>query len=139
MIQEDEELLLKDLSIRLFYGVKITFSYNGFRWDWPETLEEISKCEDGTWAINGWGIHGIKPYLRPLSSMTKEERQEMEKIIGSNPIKPFGTLTDTCDNLVRSCAYGSYLMLQYLYSHHFDVINLIEKRLALEAPEGMYK
>jgi len=30
-------------------------------------------------------------------------------------------------------------VLEWLNSHHFDYGSLIEKSLALEAPEGMYK
>jgi len=75
MKQEDKVLLYKDLSARLPYGVKIMFSFNGFHWDLEQTLDELSQCEDGEYAINGWGIHGIKPYLRPMSSMTEEERK----------------------------------------------------------------
>ena len=124
MTQEEKLLLLKDLCARLPYGVKIKEEYgdiidvNLYNVHIEHLIDRISIGLD-------------KLILRPLSSMTKEERKELEKIVGSNPIKPYGTLTDTCDNLVRSCAYGSFLMLQYLYSHHFDVINLIEKGLAI--------
>lgn len=155
MTQEDKELLLKDLAARLLYGVKISLNTEGIQnIGVLDALYPNDECiivdhlEKRFPLKNGYGTidygrfsleeSNFKPYLRPMSSMTGEERHEMEKIIGSNPIEPFGALTDTCDNLVRSCAYGSYLMLQYLYSHHFDVINLIEKGLALEAPEGMY-
>ena len=77
MTQEEKQILLIDLSARQPYGVKVTFQHNGFRWDWPQTLDEIKKCDDGDYAINGWGIHGIKPYLRPMSSMTDKEKDEL--------------------------------------------------------------
>ena len=150
MTQEGKELLLKDLCARLPYGVKCKWEHEhaGKTYVGGGVLCDIDHVKTSN-GYRYWDcyfedegddipIELVKPYLRPLSSMTKEERQEMEKVIGSNPIEPFGTLTDTCDNLVRSCAYGSYLMLHYLYSHHFDVINLIEKGLALEAKKEMY-
>lgn len=53
MTQEEKDLLLQDLCARLPYGVKIMFSHNGFRWDWEQTLDEITKCDDGEYAVNG--------------------------------------------------------------------------------------
>ena len=88
MTNEQKQLLLKDLCARLPYGVKITFRHNGFRWDWPQTLDEIKKCEDGEYAINGWGLRGIKPYLRPMSSMSEEERTWYKSLlIGKEALK----------------------------------------------------
>ena len=69
----------------------------------------------------------IRPYLRPMSSMTKEE------------IKDFFTVRrfeyDADDKLISK--YGNDT--DWLNAHHFDYRGLIEKGLALEAPEGMYK
>jgi hypothetical protein len=56
----------------------------------------------------------IKPYLRPMSSMTEEERNELSHY----------------DNSVQRT--------DFFYSHHIDCRFMIEKGLALEAPEGMY-
>ena len=30
-------------------------------------------------------------------------------------------------------------LMDFIYSHHFDICHLIENGLALEAPEGMYE
>lgn len=134
MTENKRQLLLKDLCARLPYGVKIMFSHNGFRWDWEQTLSEITKCDDGEYAVNGWGIHGIKPYLRPMSSMTEEEKEEYNK---------------TRDKIaVQWDDYGMPIVYEYAYTiktfdwfnaHHFDYRGLIWKGLALEAPEDMYK
>ena len=67
----------------------------------------------------------IKPYLRPLSSMTEEEKDEYK-------------------NLVRGIVVKDYIALPFinevdwLNKKMFDYRELIEKGLALEAPEGMY-
>lgn len=61
----------------------------------------------------------VKPYLRPMSSMTEEEWKEYNQVIG----KSF-SFTDEVD---------------WLNAHHFDYRGLIDKGLALEAPEGMYE
>lgn len=124
MTQEDKELLLKDLCARLPYGVKIIFKHNGFRWDWAQTLNEISKCEDGEYAINGWGIHGIKPYLRPMSSMTEEERKEYELLANHCIVTSIGFIH-----------LESAPLIDWLNSHHFDYRSLIEKGLAIAVTE----
>ena len=63
----------------------------------------------------------IKPYLRPMSSMTEEELKELNIIF------------DNCDTEYRVEAQD------WLDAHHFDYRGLIEKGLALKAPEGIYK
>ena len=67
-------------------------------------------------------IVDIKPYLRPMSSMTEEEKNEH-----------FGR-TMTID-IVET----SQQVIDWLLKHHFDYRGLIPMGLALEAPEGMYK
>ena len=127
MTQEEKELLLRDLCARLPYGVKIMFSSNGFHWDWEQTLNDISQCEDGEYVINGWGIHGIKPYLRPMSSMTEEERKEFNS-----------SCVIIYDEIKGKTILYTIETIDWLNAHHFDYRGLIEKGLALEAPEGMY-
>ena len=56
----------------------------------------------------------IRPYLRPIHKLTKEELKELE------------FLTD-----------GDYV--DYCNKHHIDYRNLIPKGLALEAKEEMYE
>ena len=122
--EEEKELLLKDLSARLPYGVKIMFASNGFRWDWEQTLEEIRQCEDGEYAINGWGIHGIKPYLRPMSSMTEEEDKEYTNIDNGSYFCPKDYAHIPASNRI-----------DWLNAHHFDYRRLIEKSLAIKVTE----
>ena len=65
----------------------------------------------------------VKPYLRPMSSMTEEEKAEYHSLCDSY----YGIYFDTVDSI------------DWLNAHHFDYRGLIEKGLAIEAPEGMYK
>lgn len=80
---------------------------------------------------NGFTGQKIKPYLRPMSSTTEEEKED---------IKPLFLQVWTDDNkrllVVRQNKIAEYL--DYLYSHHLDYSGLIPMGLALEAPEGMY-
>jgi hypothetical protein len=76
MTQEDKDILLKDLCARLPYGVKIRIEYpflDENEWH-PEILYGLDLqrlCIVNT-SIR---IEEIKPYLRPMSSMTEEQKQ----------------------------------------------------------------
>ena len=119
MKQEDKELLLKDLCARLPYGVKITDGSNVIKAN-PLICIGVFVC-DGKW----------KPYLRPMSSMTEEEQKEFVQF---HCVKLCPIIIDdmlTLDNESK--------MLDWLNKNMFDYRGLIEKGVALEAPEGMYK
>ena len=124
MTQEEKQLLLKDLSARLPYGVKIL--------DIPANVVGVpflvsttdmveydpeDETNDDNWCQT---LYCIKPYLRPMSSMTKEENGEYFNSYDWEYFEE-GTPFD------------------WLNAHQFDYRGLIEKGLALEAPEGMYK
>ena len=127
MAQEDKELLLKDLCARLPYGVIVDYSHNAFDVHNGNYVKHGSKCILKCYLLdvfmsprqNEKGEY-IKPYLRPMSSMTKEELKEFQKL---RDIIPLDWLPFAHD---------------WLLAHHFDYRGLIEKGLALEAPEGMY-
>ena len=130
MKQEDKDLLLHDLCARLPYGVKATTTANG--WNGIYTITGYANdriyldCPVYDKGDDEWLVESVKPYLRPLSSTTEEERDEY---------------TETFD--ITSPEVDDYdifqvRMVDWLHKHHFDVRGLIEKGLALEAPEGMY-
>jgi hypothetical protein len=68
-------------------------------------------------------IDTVKPYLRPMSSMTKEERKEHNL----HRLSKWSTYAEYCANVIDWC-----------HVHHFDYCGLIPKGLAIEAPKGMY-
>lgn len=99
MTQEDKELLLKDLCARLPYGVICkSNSYRNILFN----SSHISLIES----------EEIKPYLRPMSSMTEEEENEYY-----NTEFGFNIHSDRVD---------------WLNAHHFDYRGLIERGLAIE-------
>ena len=116
MTQEDKELLLKDLSARLPYGVKI--NVNGEE----DTLLELGV--DTGWVNASYDIEEVKPYLRPMSSMTEKERNEYFNII-KNSIEFYNCpkSEDICFLIVP---------IDWLLAHHFDYRGLIEKGLAIK-------
>lgn len=110
--------MLKDLCARLPYGVKVAFQVGD---NVPDVRVFTGKDYDylkGYHFIDDFTNCTFKPYLRPMSSMTEEERKEYGLVL--------------CDEL-------SINQYDWLNAHHFDYRGLIEKGLALEAPEGMYK
>lgn len=126
MTQEDKDLLLKDLCKRLSYGVKIL--HKGWNYEWDDELSTIERVvgidEDFIYTKvidthNGEEYrddkHFIntfddKLFLRPMSSMTDEERQEYGLVL---------------------CGELSINQYDWLNAHHFDYHGLIEKGLAI--------
>lgn len=124
MTQEEKQLLLKDLCGRLPYGVKmsnINAIHNGL--DLPPITIDINDYENSNplILINS----GFIPYLRPMSSMTKEEGEEMVKI----------HINDRITSNIEICDANC---VDFYNSHYLDYRGLIPMGLALEAPEGMY-
>lgn len=128
MNKKDKDLLIKDLSARVFYGVKVNIEK-----DYPNNPQVVERvAKDGEIIVDGiraYDIYYYKPYLRPMSSMTEEETFEFIRI--SDSILRIGERKSIC--------ILSLEQMDWLNAHHFDYRGLIEKGLALEAPERMYK
>ena len=84
-----------------------------------EVLEDIDK-EGYINYHKVYKVYDIKPYLRPMSSMTEEEKGEYYNSYDWEYFEE-GTSFD------------------WLNENHFDYRGLIKKGLALEAPDNMYK
>ena len=125
MTQEEQKILLQDLCARLPYDVKV----------WVKTHHGQIIESDILTLCNGGGYYStltyegilndsvVKPYLRPMSNMTEEERKEHNL----HRLSKWSTYAEYCANVI-----------DWLHAHHFDYRGLIEKGLALEAPKGMY-
>ena len=142
MTNEEKQLLLKDLCARLPSGVMYATEYG------PRIINDLFIYSNGPVYTDhnidddneeyGIELENIKPYLRPMSSMTQDEELECinqyyrDYVVKTTPIENNGWKT--------SCAtLAFYHHIEWLNEHHFDYRGLIEKGLALEAPEGMYK
>jgi hypothetical protein len=127
MTQKDKELLLKEICARLAY-YDLYVQYNNECWlaigyghGRIELMPNIFSSIAGPCPL----IKDIKPYLRPMSSMTEEEAIEFESI--TDELLEHGTSEEIWNTVI-----------DWLNAHHFDHRHLIEKGLALEASEGMY-
>lgn len=129
MNEQEKQLLFKDLCARLPYGVQYKDAH-----DYKKTLD-IWSHEFHT-ALNTILYDG-KPslYLRPMSSMTEEEKREYYETMGKYTHRLYPNSADFSEHTEYSWTAKT---LDWLNAHHFDYRGLIEKGLALEAPEGMY-
>lgn len=121
MTQEEKQLLLKDLCGRLPYGVIVEIREKENQIG-ATVLKYTLKGE--LLDVASKNNYLIRPYLRPMSSMTEEEKEDFGVPFTSEGLV---TLADTVE------------CMDWLNAHHFDYRGLIEKGLALEAPDGMYK
>ena len=126
-MEEDlKQLLLVDLCVRLPYQPLCKK---------VDTEDDFCECNGPL----GYSLRDlidnkiiIKPYLRPMSSMTDEEREEYRKF------SYYGAAGMRNNDFTEMVAVPSFEKMDYLNSHHFDYRGLIEKGLAIKAPEGMY-
>ena len=136
MTQEEKDLLLRDLSARLPYGVKGIITFN----DNKDIFTLIGNYNTNLCLSDNEACHveDFAPYLRPLSSVTDEERHEIQEILGKDVEIP-----DDFIHIIDSSRKSfSFIEIQavfdYLNAHHLDYRGLIPKGLAIEAPDGMY-
>ena len=148
MSQEDKDLLLKDLSARLPYGVKFLRESWNYEWDQELSVIEVLEGIDKDGYINNtkvYTVEDIKPYLRSMSSMTEDEREELEHLseeyFGKALDKQIQeSLSSSNRNESEILEYiASSVIFDWLNAHHFDYRGLIGKGLALESKERMYK
>lgn len=118
-------MVLKDLCARLPYKVKVLHKDENSKKNIITTLVGYNGHYVETF-IDGLCYHlelyDFKPYLRPMSSMTDEEKKEYKHLVAFS-----------------GNHYGAANFVDWLNAHHFDYRGLIEKNLALEAPKDMYK
>jgi hypothetical protein len=138
MTNKEKELLLRDLCARLPYNVKCFvptmdkimtltgkrlnyFCFHDEAWgtdyshEYEVVLDPLNDYHNG---------YVIKPYLRPMSSMTEEEKITYIHL-QHGFLYLSGLVTDSINN-----------MIDWLNSNHFDYRGLIEKGLAIEVDEG---
>lgn len=121
---EEKQLLLQDLCARLPYGVIVAYKNRENKEGRVElgygNIGYVAELGRGWWTV-------CKPYLRPMSSMTEEEEEEYWTIRCPQ--------YDENGKIINKDGE----MFDWLNKKMFDYRGLIEKGLALEALEEMYK
>lgn len=140
MTQEKKNILLKDLYARYYYNPIVC----AIGWEEPIRLSTLD--------MNKLLISALdppKPYLRPPTSMTEEEKEEYFDVCDED-IKTLSVAMDAPDIIIsdrgRTQGYVACKELEWFYEHHFDFTRkigdeyktLTDLGLAIEAPEGMY-
>jgi hypothetical protein len=124
MTQEEKQLLFQDLCTRLPYGVMVLEDINKeFDGGCISKLATITEIKGEKMfltknSLTPVTIEEIRPYLRPMSSMTEEEKYQAR--------------------YMNEWECTEWEMCDYLNSRYLDYRGLIEKGLAIEAPKKMY-
>jgi hypothetical protein len=146
-----KQLLLKDLSARLPYGVILHIED-----DSGNIIDEELNSIDLQFNEINVEYHlftdVIQPYLRSISSMTEEELKELNEKFGNiayffiqKPPYYHGLQVQHSDiGLIEISEFSE--VYDWLNAHHFDYRivpstgkTMIDSELALEALEGMYE
>lgn len=134
MTQNEKELLVKDITARLPYGVKASvYSY------WNEEYVDddivgIDIEEDDFLCSTIPGVRCeiplVKPYLFPFSSMTEKQKDE----IRNRFCYEWESDEDVSDLWKHELEFGYALeFIQWCYENHLDIGGLIPKGLAIDA------
>lgn len=135
MTLEDKLLVLKDLCMRIPYGVFIK-SFSG-----DDYGPVIDICyPQGVVAYMGQKQDAYSDdflaYLRSTYSLSKEELIEARRLGIHFVDSDKGPIFDGFGNIGAEAQLEA---LEWLLKNHIDFRGLIEKGLALEAPKDMYK
>ena len=130
MTKEEKDLVMKDLCSRLPYGVyvqivdRVGFTHTLVELN-PEVIQKM------------WSYKSIKPYLRPMSSMTEEEREELKELTAADIVTNtgfgyknlrgmcFGMMWDDCQEII-----------DWFNKKMFDYRGLIPRGCAIAVTEG---
>ena len=127
MTQENKDKLIKYLCAALPYDTIVSVAeggIDGIQWN-NVSLNAylIHEVEEN----NAWEY--IKPYLRPMSSMTEEEKKEYELLANR-----------TMANSVGFVHFEATELIEWLLKKHFDFLGLIPMDCAIDCTDlDIYK
>lgn len=145
MTQEEKILFIKVLAEQSPYGLKVRKANTNRRTvSGVDAVNGVVHFENDTISPFGLDIEHpltfrqqVKPYLRPMSSMTKEEMRSIPKPF---KVQPNGRISSfDIDFALETDIRDIIEITDWLNAHHFDWRGLIGRGLALKADEGLYK
>lgn len=133
MEQTSKEILIKDLCARLPYEVKglhrgekrkllVMDSFGSYQIDEYDAWFDLNSVS-------------FKPYLFPLSSMTKEQQEEFDRIYIDDMRVIVDNITNRLEGKSYETNFGPYKYIDWLNENHFDYRGLIPMGLAIDATE----
>ena len=127
MTRQNIELLTKDLSCRIPYGVIVNINgISNVKLTSVSWYGEVG-VDDGSTYL--YPISEVKPYLFPLSSMTEEEKKEYYNLCieEEREEREFG------EWITRVYYHNTIESIDWLTKNHFDYRGLIPMGLANDA------
>jgi len=134
---EEKQLLIQDLCGRLPYDVivRCCFVDGG-----GEEVLDTDDIADMLYSDEDSEFPMYKPYLRPMSNMTEDERIEFIKLFDKwHNDELFDYIEEGVEFSIWKHKGISAVVFDWLNAYHFDYRGLIPMGLAIEAPEGMYE
>ena len=136
MTQEDKELLFKDLCARLPYNVicQVEFRESGKYQSKSMFLSGVF-TDEAYFTTESGSIYSneYNPYLFPLSSMTKEQQEEFDRIYIDDMRVILDNITNRLEGKSYETNFGPYKYIDWLNENHFDYRGLIPMELAIDA------
>lgn len=121
MTQKDKDLLLKDLSARLPYGVILNCC--------DSIGEKLTAINENGLINYDYDIEEVKPYLFPLSSMTEEQYNEFFSYYHNIEM----AVVKASGDYLKAVYLGENAKHDWLNKNHFDYHYLIPMGLANDA------
>lgn len=136
MVKKDKQIFIADLYARLQYGLKCRCDI------WPNDVKTIATIYPNGKVLIGVvevDLYKVKPYLRPMDTMTKEEQEEFTSFMKEVKCTDEGIFLPGNDT--GYVVHYSFMKkaLRWLNEKHFDYCDMIGKGFALPATENMYK
>lgn len=134
MTQEHKKLLLEDLCTRLPHGVIIEHEGNLSKLDaifMCDFISISSTSMDKNLSYN-LDLDEVKPYLFPLSSMTKEQLYELREAFGFEIEFDDGVIELSTFHRGRLGYLEMVSIFEWFNQNHYDYRGLIEKGLAID-------
>jgi hypothetical protein len=144
MTEENKSIFIEDLCGRLPYGVQCRYSAIVPLLGGVVNIGDLRAIDVKQEQFNVCGhlcmIGDLKPFLRPLSSMTDDEKKELMDLCDITPYETQGLKIDEygIGVFLNGVCSINYDVMTWLNKHHFDYRGLIEKGLAYAALNNMY-
>ena len=135
MTREQKDLLINDLCSRLPHGVKCKVLelnevqiLGSIQYDGENTLFDFWENDQKIQYGYQWYLSEFKPCLFPMSSMTEEQKEELNKITDLDIDIAISNIKNDTPNY-----FTGRNRLNWLLKNHFDVYGLIHMGLAIDA------
>lgn len=149
MTQEEKQLVLADICARLPYGVKAqVLGWDEEKGEVEVPLKIYSINTDGyvyfetnDYNVNYLPVEECRLYLRPMSSMTEEEKRTLQSFYPMSFGNQYLDLDKEkielyeCNSTMEFYLDDSVQMVDFCKKNHLDCCGLIKKDLAIKVTE----